>query len=150
MVRRWFRPVGELILNDVGGCGLTGTQTFSVEFRTSNPDGSSEWIAYMGGSALPGSSFFPRAANLGAHYPYAVSELSLGGSTLPNVSDTMSGVRYYPALQTKFGGNYYDTGSASVYRLNSPCPPENTFADGFNNIRAGTGYATTCQYGSLW
>jgi hypothetical protein len=147
-----FDPAGNRTLVVQAQCGLTGTHVFSMEYRQTSPDGTSEWISYMDGSALPGSSFFARAQNIGSQTPYAVSELSIAGSTSPNLSDTMPGIRYYPALQVKLGTNptYYNSLSATVQRQTAPCPPYNAFADGTNNIRAGSGYATTCQNGSLW
>lgn len=140
-----FTPVGDRTLIQFGACGLTGTQTFSVGYRSTNPDGSSEWLGYQNGSPMPGARFFANARNIGSNRPYASTELSRSDGQLADLRDTMPGVRYYPALQVRFSSTWYNSLSAVAFRDNSPCPPQNVFADGTNNVRIGTGYQTACQ-----
>lgn len=142
-----FDAAGNRTTAAAGLCGLTGTRQFTMNYRgIQDSRGLYIWSAYVGTDLLGGGNTYS-AFNYSSstRLPYTVSELAIDGG-LPDARDTLPGVRYFPASQVRTNaGTWFDSGHAKVHRQNASCPPLNAFADGFNNMRAGSGYASTCQ-----
>jgi hypothetical protein len=143
---RWFvwgfNPAGDTTVNTFGPCGLTGTNSFTLRYEASQPNGTYSWLANMGGNTLPGSRFYARSNNIGTELPYATSETSRLTSALPNVNNQMGPVTYNPALQVRLGGVWQSVEHAVSYYWNAPCPPHNIYSLVFNRIRSGAPLST--------
>ena len=149
-----FYPDGTTT-SDFVNCGTT-ISTFaafsSFEYR-SLPNGVYEWLSSGSNGLIPGSGFYPHAANIGNNVPAAVGELQ---SVAPITSSNQMGPEgFCPTLRTEFGSTWYPSRSAAArYWYTASCPPQNVtyFANSNNWTSIGTGLGGTCtpNGAALW
>lgn len=143
-----FDPAGNTTASTFAACGLTGAHTFDLRFQQTNPNGTSDWLSFMDGNAIPGSRFNTLSTNVGAQTPVVISETSRLAAGEPDPSNDMGPVFYLDGPRALVGGQWRAArAAASLYYTQDAtgqCPPLNVKSFVNNEVQAGAPMSGPC------
>lgn len=156
---RWFVAAfdssNNMLFNDFGYCGMTGTRTFSLEYIASGSTPSArKWVAKVNGSII--KTFYTQSAGTVSSQTAVVSEVS----QLPQYPDFtfstapwLPPVKYSPAVQIVANGSWTAQAGGRLFRgYFAPCSIYYVADLGYNAVRPYSGSGGSCSPDgtSLW